>query len=388
MIVLLALVLVLVSLTSLVAIAVWRPRVPSWRKTTVWKETRRNWRFHVARVMMFCAIVLIAWTPSAAAHSHLGPVSALESYIWYLFIGAIVLGAIVWLGGRAKGEGKTAALSSRSRSLLSMIAGLLAILFVVALVSLVTSPVGPQCDTIVGNAIPDCVTPHEFTVTISIGVTAGSTVPAGSYDSCDTEVGGTTGEWTATEGTADLTSNRIRALVAIDTDLATTAALWSEPNCLELDHDLHLNTPVDQNGDGVADSITYYGGIDSISRTTLPTDGSNGTVNGVGFVRDGIDETADWLILWKNDAGTWIPACPEAKTSSSPPTSCGDVAVGAHTGSAADDDVDLYIILEDRGLWGYQEPAVGAFVVINYHIAGKSYTVEIILNSRGTTNLS
>jgi len=231
-----------------------------------------------------------------------------------------------------------------------------------------------------------------FEVIPSVDTTGGDTIPAGNYDSCDTEAGGTTAEWTTTEGSYDAGANTFTANIAIDTDLAITAALWSEPNCLQMSYSVRLTNGRDADGDGTTDSVNYYMRIQSISRTTLATDGSNGTLNTAGFVRDGVSETNDWYLLYRTDASTWISACTEARTTSQVPTSCGPQQVGSHNGGAAD-TIFTYVILEDRGLFGYQEPAVGSAVIIVYEFGGPGvapqvFTLLIRLNTRATTNLS
>lgn len=357
------------------------------RKAT-YASTKNRWQRWVAMCLSLWAVFLFVGIPTASAHSHLGVASSLEPHVGWLFLGGAIFLVLAWVGGKTVGTGTL--LSARARGIFGIIGTLLIVLTFVGFISSVTTPT-QGCVDDPATAIDECGPDgFEFTITWSIGTTAGSTVPGAPYDVCDTEAGGTTGEWATTEARLDVTSVPVRvdALIAIDTDLATSAALWSEPNCLEVDHDLHLNTPVDQNGDGVADSITAYAGIDSISRTTLVSDGSNGTINAQVFVRDGVDETGDWYLLWKTDAGLWIPACSEHRGASTMGSSCKDVAVATHPGNAADDDVDLYVILEDRGPFGYQEPAVGGTLSISYHIAGKAGLLTIVLNSRATTNLT
>ncbi len=328
-------------------------------------------------VALVAAFAIMIGAPfSAMASSHLGPISAMEAWIPWLLLFGVVFFIVAWLGSKVQG------VSQRAVGIIRTLGVLFLVLVLVGAVSVFTAPGG-------GNGPPPPPPPpRAFTIVASVATTAGNTVPSGDFDSCDTEAGGTTGEWTTTEGTFDAPGKLFIARVAIDTDLATTAGLWSEPNCIELDHNIHLNTPTDTNGDGVADAISYFAQITSISRTTLSTDGSNGTLNTQGFVKDGVSETGQWYILYANDAGTYIPACPEWQSSGTIGSSCGPVAVGAHTGTAADDDVDLYIILEDRGLFGYQEPAQGGTVIITYTIAGHNFTLQLELDSRGTTNLA
>jgi hypothetical protein len=308
-----------------------------------------------------------------AAAADLGPLNAVTPWTpWLLVLGVIFL-AIGYFG--------RGAVSARTRGVLNLFGGLfIVIVILIALAGWI--PMGPGD----GDVPPG--TQHTFTVNGEVDVTGGDTYPAGDYDSCDTENGGTTSEWTTTEGTLDPTTNSFIARVAIDTDLAITAALWTEPNCLRLDFSVRLNTPVDLNGDGTNDAITYFAQVTSISRTTLATDGSNGSVNAQGFVRDGISETGDWLILYQTDASVWIPACQEFRSSSLMGSSCGPVAVGSHAGAAAADTVSLVMHLEDRGLFAYQEPGTGTGVNVGFTVAGKAWTLSILLNSRGTTNLA
>ncbi len=243
---------------------------------------------------------------------------------------------------------------------------------------------------------PGVVTPpaelFKFELIPSVDTTGGDTIPAGNYDSCDTEAGGTTAEWTTTEGTYDAGAKTFTANIAIDTDNAITAALWMEPDCLQMSFSIRLLNGRDANGDGATDAVNYFMRIASISRTTLATDGSNGTLNTAGFARDGVSETNDWLLLYRTDASTWVASCPEARQGSQVPTSCGFVNIGNHAGAAADTTF-AYIILEDRGLFGYQEPAVGSTVVIVYEFGGpsvetQSFTLLVRLNTRAATNLT
>jgi hypothetical protein len=250
--------------------------------------------------------------------------------------------------------------------------------------------VPPTCDEDPATALPSCTTTFAFDVIGSVGTTDGSTVPAGNYDSCDTTGGGTTGEWTTTEGTWDPTSSLFIGRVAIDTDLAKTAGLWSDPNCFEMTFSTRLATPVDQNSDGTNDAITYYASIDSIGATIFTTVGTNGTLNTPIFQQDGVSETADWYFVYLNDASVWIPAC-SAWRGKSLGTSCAPVAVGSHNGVAAADTITVYIILGGSGNCGafcYQEPAVGEVLPITGTVAGFHWTLSIILNQRGTTNIT
>lgn len=243
-----------------------------------------------------------------------------------------------------------------------------------------------------GAVTPPTTELFKFELIPSVGTTAGNTVPAGNYDSCDTEAGGTTGEWAAASGVYDAGSAAFTATISMDTDVAVTDALWMEPNCLQLVWTVRLLNGRDANGDGATDAVNYFMKISSISRTTLSTDGSNGTLNTAGFVRDGVSETNDWYLLYLTDASTWIAACPEARTSSAVPSSCGFQNVGNHAGGAAD-TIDAYVILEDRGLFGYQEPADLSSVVMVYEFGGpgiqsQTFSLIIRLNTRATTNLT
>lgn len=307
-----------------------------------------------------------------AAQDPVGPLRAAEPFALILVaVGAILLVVSIWMRDTLKPTGMFAGVG----------VGLL--LLVIGLLPLLISPtVGPEP----GAEL------FKFELIPAVDTTGGDTIPAGNYDACDTEAGGTTGEWTTTEGTYDAGAKTFTANIAIDTDLATTSALWMEPNCLQMTLSIRLLNGRDADGDGTTDAVNYFARIASISRTTLSTDGSNGTLNTAGFVRDGVSETNDWYLLYRTDASTWVTSCPEARSSSTVPSSCGWVNVGNHNGGAAD-TVFLYAILEDRGLFGYQEPAVGSSVVMVYEFGGpgvetQSFTILIRLNSRGTTNLT
>jgi hypothetical protein len=238
----------------------------------------------------------------------------------------------------------------------------------------------------------DRPSPWELEVLPSVDTTGGDTIPTGNYDSCDTEAGGTTAEWTATEGTYDPAAQRFTARVAIDTDLATTAALWMEPNCLQLSFLVRVVDAGDPEAEVTV--VGYSLRIVSISRTVLAEDNASTSLGGVGFAKDGLAETGDWLLLYRTDATTWVAACPEYRTAQVLGGGCGFVRVGDHAGGAAD-TVLAVVILEDRGLWGYGTPAIGDRVEIVYEfgdpdgrLAPKQFTLTMTLNARGTANLS
>ena len=260
-------------------------------------------------------------------------------------------------------------------------------------VSLILLIVGIVPYVVPGAAVtPPGAELFKFELIPSVGTTGGDTVPAGNYDSCDTEAGGTTGEWAAASGVYDAGSSAFTATISMDTNEDPADALWTEPNCLQMVFTVRLLNGRDANGDGATDAVNYFMRITTIGRTTLSTDGSNGTLNTAGFVRDGVSETNDWYLLYLTDASTWIAACPEARTASAVPSSCGFQGVGNHAGGAAD-TINAYVILEDRGLFGYQEPSDLSSVVMVYEFGGpgvqsQTFSLVIRLNTRATTNLT
>lgn len=343
--------------------------------------------FLIAGALWVGLNVLFGLSVNAAAQS-LGPIAMLETWVpWLVIFGAVFL-ILAWMGGK----GEKALISGRAKNVLRTFGWIFVVMALIGfVVPTIVLPPPPTCDDDPATALPPCGDPlFAFDVQASVGTTAGSTVPAGNYDDCDTEAGGTTGEWTTTEGTWDPTSNLFIGRVAIDTDLAASAGLWSDPNCFELTFTVRLAQPVDQNNDGVNDAISYYASIDTIGRTIFTTDGTNGTLNTPIFAQDGISETADWYLLYLNDGSVWIPACSEWRGRALG-SSCAPVAVGSHNGVAAVDTITVYIIIgggSSVGAFAYQEPAVGSTIPITGTMAGFRWTLNIVLNSRGTTNLS
>ncbi len=358
-------------------------------RTTVSQERRALGRALLVTAIVAVFLAVSMWIAEFAAAAPIArstpmqveaAVGILLSPIGLLFI-AFVLFIAGWglaKGGMIKEKGKYITWA------------LAAVVFFLAMVPFVGSPMGPATTAPGGQTVP-----WKFDLIPSVDTTGGDTIPAGNYDSCDTEAGGTTAEWTTTEGTFDPGTHQFVGRVAIDTDLAITAALWTEPNCFQMSFSAMLTNAADgPDDDSAVDTVSYYMRIVSISRTTLATDGSNGTLNTQGFVRDGVSETNDWYLLYRTDASVWVAACPEYRSAPSLGNSCGWVRVGDHAGGAAD-TFFAYLILEDRGLFGYQDPAVGSAVNIVYEFGGpdgritpQQFTVVIILNSRGTTNLA
>lgn len=297
-----------------------------------------------------------------------------------LVVLAIVLFA-VGFGLKAMG-----AIKKRTRAAVYVVAG---IVFMVAILQAVIGLLGVP---IIPPVI--VVEPFDFDLLPSVDTTGGDTIPAGNYDACDTEAGGTTAEWTTTEGTYDPVTKAFIGRVAIDTDLAITAALWTEPNCLQMSYSARLLNGRDSDGDGAIDAVSYFMRIVSVSRTLLALDNGTTSLGGPGFVRDGVSETNDWLLLYRTDASTWISACQEFRGAQQIGNACNWARVGDHAGGASDTFFAV-VILEDRGLFGYAEPAIGSSVNIVYEFGSPSgnirpqqFTLTILLNSRGTANLA
>ncbi|MHA1962210.1 MAG: hypothetical protein ACW99U_18550 [Candidatus Thorarchaeota archaeon] len=202
---------------------------------------------------------------------------------------------------------------------------------------------------------------------------AGATYPAAPMTVCDTAIGGTTGEWVAGDnGRVDMSENLVSTSVTIDTDLASTEALWQEPNCIFIET-LRVqlkNGP--KSSSGAIETQQYYARIDHISLTGLAND------NESAYTDVFYEDTAGRHHLgYQLEDGSWVEACPEYRGIDLPTSGCAPIIVGTDdgtgdtTGAIASAGVRIFWVWEDRGPFSYRDTD------------GETWTLTFSLGSEG-----
>lgn len=264
------------------------------------------------------------------------------------------------------------------------------VLFVILAVGALL-PAGPAPSNNNQSGIPQ----GDYTLLASVDTALGSSSAPGSpYSSTNTVVGGTTALWTTTEGTFDPTSNTFTDRVHVNSAIPV-GALFMDNLAMSMKFTATLKNPYVAPGTGTAYTYTYGMKITSISRTILNQDGNpvNRTSQNV-FYQDATSATSggDWYLLYKNNAGTWMAACPEYRASLTLGASCGQVALGGESSVASTDTFYFYIVMNQIGFAGYTQPAVGSVLSIGFtfgaadgSLVSHAYTLNIVLNARDST---
>lgn len=163
-----------------------------------------------------------------------------------------------------------------------------------------------------------------------------------------------------TNAQVDRSGRSVRWDITVDDDVSTGTATFSAPDSCAHDLAVRLTNPRDVNGDGVQDSVSFFGRLRSISATTAQ-DGNQTTPRNifmfdtvfgwyVGFSRRVDTQTTD---------GTWLSVAPPGVSDAQLKTSFDWQNLGSTTG-ADEDYIGLAAISRNYGFYGYTLPPAGA----------------------------
>lgn len=177
-----------------------------------------------------------------------------------------------------------------------------------------------------------------------------------------------------TNAVVDRNNKIVRITETITTTVATSAATFEAPDACNFDLAVNLQNPRDSNGDGVQDSVAFFGRVRDISATT--SQDGNQTVQRNIFI---FDNTFGWYMGWTRSVATqatdgqWISACPSGESDTQLPTSphaggCLDwVNLGTSTG-AAPVYIDFAYIAHNYGFYGYTQPPTSTTYTIHIDV--------------------
>jgi hypothetical protein len=210
---------------------------------------------------------------------------------------------------------------------------------------------------------------------------ANTEVPGGSFTAASAITPAGTIVTSGTDLFADRVNRRITVDVSVNSALATSAAGFSAPDVVLTDFSIRLTNPVDANGDGVMDAVSYFGRVKSISRTTL-VDGNSSQEIQVFYW----DSTVGWYVGWMRQSssqssnGDWISAAPAGVADTRLPTAPSGAALdwtnlGDHSGGSAE-YVSFWFLMRNYGPFGYTLPSVGESIDITIQIGTEASFVE------------
>lgn len=185
----------------------------------------------------------------------------------------------------------------------------------------------------------------------------------------------------ATNALLDIANRKLVHQQTIDDDVTTGTAGFSAPDICSFDFSFRLTNPVDQNGDGVQDSISIFGRLRSISATT--SEDGNGTSTRRNLFM--WDTTFGWYLGFSRDVdtintdGQWISVAPAGASDGVLPTSFDWQNLGVNAG--ADEDYATFAyIYRNYGPYGYTLPAAGFTysMMIDIGTPASYVTVEVI----------
>lgn len=189
----------------------------------------------------------------------------------------------------------------------------------------------------------------------------------------------------ATNCFVDRQNHIFRMGITRNTALATSAAGFQAPDIFSADLSVQLMNPRDVNGDGVQDSVAFFGRVRSISQTT--TQDGNQTVSRNIFMRD---NTFGWYMGWSRRVdtqatdGQWMPTASPGTDDLQLGTSYGWQNLGSTTG-ADEDYIAFAFVARNYGFFGYTQPPSGYSYNIVIDIgtpdAFQTYTMQVYLAS-------
>lgn len=162
-----------------------------------------------------------------------------------------------------------------------------------------------------------------------------------------------------TNALVDRSNRLIQWQITVDDDVATSAAAFSAPDSCSHSLAVRLTNPRDVNGDGVQDSVAFFGRLRSISATTAQ-DGNQTTPRNIFM----FDTTFGWYVGFSRRVdtqttdGTWLSVCPAGCADAQLKTAFDWTNLGSTTG-ADEDYIGLAAISRNYGFYGFTLPTAG-----------------------------
>lgn len=261
-------------------------------------------------------------------------------------------------------------------------------LWAIVLMSAFSMPVGPAGD---GGGVGGVLTPvFEVLVPSTVQGTPRDTQAELFDTQGGTGGGGETPTATlcafGTNAEVDRANRVVRWQVTVDDDIATSAAAFSAPDSCAHDLAVRLTNPRDVNGDGVQDSVSFFGRLRSISATTAQ-DGNQTTPRNIFM----FDNTFGWYVGFSRRVdtqttdGTWLSVAPPGTSDGQLKTSFDWTNLGSTTG-ADEDYIGLAAISRNYGFYGFTQPVIGYTYSFVWDIGTPesfvTYTWQVILLAR------
>lgn len=200
--------------------------------------------------------------------------------------------------------------------------------------------------------------------------------PASPYTACTSlTLLGLTGQsgagvvWTTSNGVYNPQNRQFKAMETLTTTVASGAASFLSAECFQMKFTFqYKQVPSVQ---GVKQAEPFLLKIDSITYTApITNNGTAGNTAPVFYQMQSGSVQGDWLLLFRDDASAWHPACSEFSSQTSLGTGgCNWVSLGTNDGTAVD-TVYFVVIINRIGPFGYDRSAspLGKVDAINFEI--------------------